>query len=105
MLELTEKIDQADRYDVVISLDYDARKRGRLKVLTDSGEEAGLFLERGQVLTDGDCLKAVDGRVVLVQAAPERLVEASTSDPLLFATICYHLGNRHSHAIPFVVLV
>lgn len=96
MLELTEKIDQADRYDVVISLDYDARKRGRLKVLTDSGEEAGLFLERGQVLTDGDCLKAVDGRVVLVQAAPERLVEASTSDPLLFATICYHLGNRHT---------
>jgi urease accessory protein len=96
MLELTEKIDQADRYDVVISLDCDARKRGRLRVLTDSGEEAGLFLERGQVLTDGDCLKAVDGRVVLVQAAPERLVEASTSDPLLFATICYHLGNRHT---------
>lgn len=96
MLELTEKIDRADRCDVVISLDYDARKRGRLKVYTDSGEEAGLFLERGQVLADGDCLKAVDGRVVLIQAAPERLIEASTSDPLLLATICYHLGNRHT---------
>ena len=45
MLELTEKIDQADRYDVVISLDYDARKRGRLKVLTDSGEEAAALFD------------------------------------------------------------
>lgn len=96
MLELTEKIELADRYDAVISLDFDSRKRGRLKVLTDSGEEAGLFLERGQMLVDGDCLKATDGRVVLVQAASERLTEASATDPLLFARICYHLGNRHT---------
>lgn len=96
MLELTERIEAAARYDAVISLDYDSRKRGRLKTLTETDEEAGLFLDRGQILSEGDYLKATDGRVVLVKAAIEKLTEASTMDPTLFAKICYHLGNRHT---------
>ena len=96
MLEIIEKLDVADRYDAVISLDYDSRKRGRLKTLTETDEEAGIFLDRGQTLIDGDYLRATDGRVILVIAAAEPLTEASTSDPLLFAKICYHLGNRHT---------
>ena len=96
MLELTEKLDTAARFDAVISLDYDSRKRGRFKTLTETDEEAGIFLDRGQTLMDGDYLRATDGRVVLVKAAAEPLTEASTTDPVLFAKICYHLGNRHT---------
>lgn len=96
LLEIIEKLDTAVRHDAVISLDYDSRKRGRLKTMTDSDEEAGLFLDRGQTLVDGDYLRATDGRVVLVKAAAEPLTEASTTDPVLFAKICYHLGNRHT---------
>ena len=96
MLEITERLNLAERYDAVISLDYDSRKRGRLKTRTETSEDAGLFLERGQVLMDGDYLKATDGRVVLVQAAVEQLTMASTTDPVMFAKICYHLGNRHT---------
>ena len=96
MLEIIERLNPAERHDAVISLDYDSRKRGRLKTLTETSEDAGLFLERGQVLMDGDYLKATDGRVVLVQAAVEQLTRASTTDPMLFAKICYHLGNRHT---------
>jgi urease accessory protein len=96
VLELTERIEAAERYDAVISLDYDSRKRGRLKTLTETDEEAGLFLDRGQILSEGDYLKATDGRVVLVKAATEKLTEASTTDPILLAKICYHLGNRHT---------
>ncbi len=96
MLELTERIEATGRYDAVISLDYDSRKRGRLKALTETKEEVGLFLDRGQTLFEGDYLKATDGRVVLVKAAIEKLTEASTMDPTLFAKICYHLGNRHT---------
>lgn len=96
MLEITERLGFAKRYDAVISLDYDSRKRGRLKTLTETSEDAGLFLERGQVLMDGDYLKATDGRVVLVRAAAEQLTKASTKDPILLAKICYHLGNRHT---------
>lgn len=95
-MELTEKIDAGARYDAVISLDYDSRKRGRLRTRTETDEEVGLFLDRGQILVDGDYLKATDGRVVLVKAAAERLTEATTADPVLFAKICYHLGNRHT---------
>ena len=43
LLELTEKLDVAARYDAIITLDYDSRKRGRLKTLTEADEEAGLF--------------------------------------------------------------
>ena len=96
MLEIIERLNLAEPHDAVISLDYDSRKRGRLKTLTETSEDAGLFLERGQVLMDGDYLKATDGRVVLVQAAVEQLTRASTTDPVLFAKICYHLGNRHT---------
>jgi urease accessory protein len=96
LLELTEKLDTAARFDAVISLDYDSRKRGRFKTLTETDEEAGIFLDRGQTLMDGDYLRATDGRVVLVKAAAEPLTEASTTDPVLFAKICYHLGNRHT---------
>ena len=95
MLEIIERLNLAERHDAVISLDYDSRKRGRLKTLTETSEDAGLFLERGQVLMDGDYLKATDGRVVLVQAAVEQLTRASTTTRL-FAKICYHLGNRHT---------
>jgi urease accessory protein len=96
VLELTEKIEAAAEYDAVILLDYDSRKRGRFKTLTETDEEAGLFLDRGQILSEGDYLKATDGRVVLVKAATEKLTKASTNDPILFAKICYHLGNRHT---------
>ena len=65
MLELIEKVDEGTAYECVISLDYDSRKRGRLKVVTDSGESAGIFLQRGLVLHDGDCLRSKDGRTVI----------------------------------------
>ena len=96
MLELIERVGESNHYDGVISLDYDSRKRGRLKVFTDSGEEAGIFLKRGLVLLDGDCLRALDGRVIIIRAAPEVLTEATTDNSLIFAKTCYHLGNRHT---------
>ncbi len=76
-------------------LSYELRCRSRLRTRLDSGEEAGLFLPRGTVLRSGDHLRAADGRIVEVVAAPETLLEASTDDPLLLARASYHLGNRH----------
>ena len=96
MLELTQRIEERTAYDCVISLDYDSRKRGRLKAITDSGESAGIFLQRGTVLLDGDFLRSEDGRTVIIRAAPEPLVEAKTDNSLIFAKTCYHLGNRHT---------
>jgi len=79
-----------------VALAYDERKRSRLKVLLASGTEAGIFLERGDHLHDGDRLLAEDNTAVVeILAAPEKLIEAVAGTPLLFARAAYHLGNRH----------
>ncbi|MEO8410807.1 MAG: urease accessory protein UreE, partial [Propionivibrio sp.] len=79
-----------------VALAYDERKRSRLKVTLTSGEEAGIFLERGDDLHDGDRLLSEDGQTVVeILAAPEQLIEAVADTPLLFARAAYHLGNRH----------
>ncbi len=76
-------------------LPFDLRCRSRLRARLASGEEAGLFLERGSVLRGGDRLRGNDGRIVEVVAAPEQLIEVRTDDIALLARAAYHLGNRH----------
>ncbi len=66
-------------------LPFESRCKSRLRARLASGEEAGLFLERGRVLRDGDRLLGNDGRVVEVVAAPEMLMEAASDDPLQLA--------------------
>jgi urease accessory protein len=78
-----------------LSLTFELRCKTRLRTKLDSGEEAGLFLERGLILRAGDKLLGKDGRVVEVVAAPENVIEARSDDPLLLARAAYHLGNRH----------
>lgn len=78
-----------------LELAFETRCKSRLRTQLASGEDCGLFLERGTVLRGGDKLMANDGRVVEVLAAPERLMEAMSDEPLLLAKAAYHLGNRH----------
>lgn len=78
-----------------LELAFDTRCKSRLRTRLASGEECGLFLERGTVLRGGDKLLASDGRVVEILAAPEKLMEALSADTLLIAKAAYHLGNRH----------
>lgn len=83
-------------------LPFDTRCKSRLRTALASGEECGLFLERGRVLRGGDRLLASDGRVVEIVAAPEALMEAVSGDPMLLTRAAYHLGNRHVavHLLP-----
>ncbi len=78
-----------------LTLTFELRCKARLRTQLDSGEEAGLFLERGVILRAGDKLLGNDGRIVEVVAAPEKVIEARSDDPLLLARAAYHLGNRH----------
>ena len=62
---------RSPRWDEELHLTYEARSKSRLRCFAASGEEVGLFLERGQPpLADGDCLEARDGRLVRVVARP-----------------------------------
>lgn len=95
MLRIETKLVKAETAQVSLTLPYELRQKTRLRATLDDGREAALILPRGQVLRHGECLRAEDGTVIAVQAATETVSTASTSDPLLLARVCYHLGNRH----------
>ena len=77
-------------------LPFELRQKSRLLARLASGEEVGLMLDRGSVLRGGDRLLADDGRVVLVVAADESLMEARCADATTLARCAFHLGNRHT---------
>ncbi|GGX92694.1 urease accessory protein UreE [Litchfieldella qijiaojingensis] len=97
MLKLIERLDAAADAspDDILTLPYELRVRGRLKAVSDSGRELGLFLERGHVLHDGELLRAESGEIVRVKAADEPVATAWIEPGLPLARLCYHLGNRH----------
>ncbi|QJE71742.1 urease accessory protein UreE [Aerophototrophica crusticola] len=78
-----------------ITLDYDSRHRRRFRLRAASGLEFLLDLPRATALRQGDGLRLEDGRVVLVQAAPEPLVEVTARDAATLVRLAWHLGNRH----------
>jgi len=95
IIRLTKKRDLAGQPTASVTLTLDQRVRSRLRVTLDDGPEAGIFLERGDNLKNGDCLVSEDRLVVLVKAASELVSTVLSRDPLLIARACYHLGNRH----------
>ena len=95
MLHLTECIASRSQTDDRLVLPFDRRQKSRLRVRLESGEEGGLFLERGTILRGGDCLRASDGRTVLVVAADEPVMRVTADTPHDLMRAAYHLGNRH----------
>ena len=78
-----------------ITLSYDERHRRRLRFLAEAGTEFVLDLPRTTVLHGGDGLRLEDGRVILVAAADEALLEVTAADAQQLARLAWHIGNRH----------
>jgi len=97
LLEVTKNLSAVDDVTtcLTLTLPFDTRQKSRFRASCDNGIELGVKLPRGQVLRDGEYLQAVDGQVICVKAADETVSEAHTTDALLLARVCYHLGNRH----------
>jgi len=95
MIELTRRCAPVDRPDGELVLPFDLRMRSRLRTRLASGEEAVLRTERGAILRGGECLRAEDGRVVRVTAAPEKVMHVTCADQFELTRAAYHLGNRH----------
>jgi urease accessory protein len=81
--------------EMSVVLNYQDRQRSRLRTKTRCGQDLSWYIERGQVLADGDILMAKSGEQISVVAAKETLSIVHTDDALLFARAAYHLGNRH----------
>jgi urease accessory protein len=89
-----EAIEQ-DRIVDVITLDHGDRHRRRIMLNADGGTAFLLDLGKADVLEDGDAIRLESGWLVEVRAAPEKLVEITTDDPLELLTLAWHIGNRH----------
>ncbi|WP_026783837.1 urease accessory protein UreE [Pleomorphomonas koreensis] len=78
-----------------LALERDDRHRRRL-VMRCVGKTVFLLdLKDATVMKDGDALELEDGRLIVVQAVPERLLEIVAGDPAGLVRIAWHLGNRH----------
>lgn len=95
MLRILARCSASRPADATLTLSFDDRQRSRLRTRLDTGEEAGLFLERGHVLRDGDRLATVNGVIIEVRAAPEPVSTVLCADAVQLARAAYHLGNRH----------
>ena len=100
LLHITERVSMpepaaASAPVLCLRLDFDARQKSRLRTRLVSGEEVALRLARGAPLRGGDWLRAEDGRLIRVEAAPEAVVHITCGGAAALARAAYHLGNRH----------
>ncbi|HVV94338.1 MAG TPA: urease accessory protein UreE [Hyphomicrobiales bacterium] len=84
-----------ERLADTVVLDHGDRHRRRIALMGEGGLAFLLDLDAPTVLRDGDAVKLEDGRLVAVKAAPERLIEIRTDNPLRLTRVAWHLGNRH----------
>ena len=100
MIEIRKKLKvQAGAYRIEakgrLELPFEQRAKSRAKVALVGGEEVALKMPRGEILRGGDLVVASDGRIIEVQAMPEKLLHISCASPSALARAAYHLGNRH----------
>jgi urease accessory protein len=95
LINVTRRIDGPASVDLILELPFEVRQKSRFRAPLQGGGEAGVVLERGQVLRNGDLLCSDDGRVIEVRAAAESVSTVRSDDAQTLARACYHLGNRH----------
>lgn len=95
MIDLIKKLAGEMTEDATLTLPLASRVKSRLRAVLDDGRDVGLYLERGQVLQDGDLLASENGIIVKIIAADETVSTVRCDDAWLLARACYHLGNRH----------
>jgi len=78
-----------------VVLDSGARHRRRVAMRGAGGLAFLLDLPGAAVLEDGDALVLEDGRLVWVEAAPERLLEIRAASDQALKRLIWHIGNRH----------
>lgn len=95
MILLTRRVEEGVA-TASATLSLDTRIKSRVRITLDDGRDAGLLLERGQLIRGGELLAdETGGEVVRVIAADEEVSSVYCADPLALARAAYHLGNRH----------
>jgi urease accessory protein len=85
----------ANAIDRVV-LDAGDRNRRRIVLTGEKGTEFLLDFEKPVTLRDGDGLVLDDGSIILVNGAPESLIEVCAGSARDAVRLAWHLGNRHT---------
>ncbi|HYE00477.1 MAG TPA: urease accessory protein UreE [Alphaproteobacteria bacterium] len=78
-----------------LRLTHADRHRRRFRYTAAGGTDLLLDLPQAVVLRHGDALVLEDGRLVLVEAAPESLLDVTAPDAATLLRLAWHIGNRH----------
>lgn len=78
-----------------VSLNLDTRRQSRIIATAENGEQIVIAINRGLLLHNGDLLLSSDGRILEIEAAPEKVSTVTAKDSLQLTRLAYHLGNRH----------
>jgi len=92
---LTQRVQDAQTWDDEIALPFDLRERARCRATSTAGHDVGIFVERGGLLRDGDCLQGEGTGVYRIIAQSEDLSVVTSPSAQGLARAAYHLGNRH----------
>lgn len=80
------------RADSRVVLGYDARLLRRRRLTAEDGTEFLVDLQETTSLEQGDAFRLSDGRLIVVIAAPEPVVQVRGN----LARLVWHIGNRHT---------
>jgi len=81
--------------ELKVILPFEQRQKARQRARLTAGFEVGIQIPRGTVLRGGDRLRATDGTLLEIVAAPEPVSTVWSRDLRQLALVAYHLGNRH----------
>lgn len=95
MIQFSQRAMHNAPVSTFVTLPIEKRVKSRLRVTLADGREAGIFIQRGEMLQHGDKLLSDDGEAIEIVAAEEKISVVYCNDALSFARACYHLGNRH----------
>ncbi len=97
MIEIVDRIDANSGLPPAgqLEINFALRQKRQFAAKLRTGEEALVRLPRGPVLRGGDILRAGNGTLIEVIAAPEALLHIASNGPSELARLAYHLGNRH----------
>jgi urease accessory protein len=87
-----------DKVVETLTLDHEDRNRRRVALKGEGGLDILLDLDKPTPLADGDAVKLEDGRLVLIRAAAQALLEIRAENPLRLMRVAWHIGNRHTPA-------
>ena len=95
-MDIVEEItNQSLKFDDTISLDFEARFKRKIKLVSDSGYEFFLSLDKASELPVNGTLILKSKKNIRVLAAKEALMRIETENTIELMKAIWHIGNRH----------